>query len=235
MDTTSPDDTAPPRPAASLHATLTSALEEAHFEAQVSPGADDSALNLTVYSSKAPWQETPEAAGAWLADAGIVAEAQRNDGHCIVITLHTADAVDRLIAVVLDPWIRAHTTATQLVEALDTHGLTCDADVRTHFIDVTFCDESLNPAVELAALLGAPGIRDNLKLHRARGMRRFAERLQWLLTGVVGSEIDVTTEPGCVHAPERLTLHATIDQARRLTQRLVHAHPRPSGRRVPRQ
>ncbi|UFQ99786.1 hypothetical protein KBP30_00375 [Streptomyces sp. Go40/10] len=224
MDTISPDDAAPPRPAAPLHATLTSALEEARFEAQVSPGADDSALDLTVYSSKAPWQETtPEAASAWLAENGLAAEVSLNDGYCIVITLYTARAVEKFIAVALDPWMRAHTTATQLADVLDAHGLTFDVDVSAHFIEVALADANLHSAVKVAALLSAPGIADGLNVHRPRGVRRLADRVRWLLTGVVGSEVDITADPGCAHVQEHLTLRATIDQARRLTQRLLHA------------
>ncbi|MFF7097788.1 hypothetical protein ACFY9A_36200 [Streptomyces rubradiris] len=218
-----PAGTVAPQPAAPLLAVLSDALDEAGFVTETAPGADD-ALTVTVYSSKAPWEETtPESANDWLARNKIAATASLNDGDYVVITLSTAEAVSRFIAVALDPWLRVHTTADQLADALEAHSLPHEVAVSAHFIELILPDEGLSSAVQLAALLGAPRLADGLNLRRARGMRRLAERIQWLLTGVAGSDVDVIAEPGCAHAEDRLTIRSTVDQARLLTRRITDA------------
>ncbi|MEU5083029.1 MULTISPECIES: hypothetical protein [Streptomyces] len=225
MNTASADPagTVPPQPAAPLLTVLSDALDEARFVAEAVPTTDD-ALTVTVYSSKAPWKETtPESANDWLDRNEIAATASLNDGDYVVITLSTAEAVSRFIAVALGPWLRVHTTAAQLADALEAHGLPHEVAVSAHVIELILPDEGLSSTVQLAALLGAPRLADGLNLRRARGMHRLAERIQWLLTGVAGSDVDVIAEPGCAHAEDRLTIGSTVDQARLLTRRITDA------------
>ncbi|MEU4659494.1 hypothetical protein AB0G32_37125 [Streptomyces sp. NPDC023723] len=86
---------------------------------------------------------------------------------------------------------------------------------------VTLADDDLSAAVRFAARLGAAGIDAGLAINRPRGMRRLTERLQWLVTGTVGTTVHADATPGCTHAPDLITLHLTIDQAQSLAQRLT--------------
>ncbi|GAA4782354.1 hypothetical protein [Streptomyces ziwulingensis] len=163
---------------------------------------------------------TVESATAWLTKAGIDGTAAFDEARDIVITLPTSAAVDQLATVLLDPCIRAHTAADDLVELLSSAALVHHVGLLgTHAVEVTLADGDLGAAIQFAALLGAGGIDDGLTLSRPRGMRRLAERLQWLVTGAVGTTVHTDVRPGYVHDPD----HLTIDQARHLTQRLVLA------------
>ncbi|MFI8194027.1 hypothetical protein ACIF8T_35645 [Streptomyces sp. NPDC085946] len=217
-----------PQPAAPLQQFLEDALQDARFAARIDTAGDESALNVTLLSSKTPFDRTVEAADAWLARAGIEATAALNTGYDIVLTLRTQASVHQLITVLLDPHIRAHTTATQLADLLESHCLFSDVTVHdTHTIEIVLPDDNLRAAVGFAALLGSPGIDGGLALHRPRGMRRLAERIQWLLSGVVASTVRVTAVPGCAHAADQLTIRMSIDQTRRLAQRLARETPQP--------
>ncbi|GGZ73491.1 hypothetical protein ACFOOM_00745 [Streptomyces echinoruber] len=215
------DTAASGQPAVLRRQVLDDALEKARFAARVDAGDDGAALKVTVLSSKAPFDRTVGDATAWLAGAGIEGTAALNDVYDIVLTLRTAASVDRCIAVLLDPYIGAHTAAAHLDDCLKGHGLTGEITVLETHVELALPDDELGSAVTLAALLGAPGIGDDLVLTRRRGLRRLAERLRWLLTGAVGSVVPVTAEPGCAHAPERVTVHLTIGQAHRLAQCLA--------------
>ncbi|NEA20679.1 hypothetical protein [Streptomyces halstedii] len=208
-----------PPPAAPLQQLLDSAVYEAHFAANVS--VDGTALCLTVYSSEAPFDGTVDVAAAWMTSTGIDGTAACTETGSVVLTVATAEAVHRLIAVLLDPYIRARTTATQMADLLQAHDLAGGSTVTlgAHAIEVTLADDDLDAAIGFAALLGAPGIDAGLDLSRPEGLLGLADRIKWLTTGVIGSEIYASADPGCAHAPEQITLQLTIEQARALLQR----------------
>ncbi|MYX27449.1 hypothetical protein GTY75_12435 [Streptomyces sp. SID8381] len=220
----------PTAPATELQKHLTDSLDKAHFQARVDTGAADGSLDLTVYSQKAPFTNDRDAA-QWLDQAGIAATATLNDGLYVVLNLPTADAVLRFIDQLLMPWVTAYTAADQLETLLDSHAVTSDLAVGADRITLTLADEDLAGVVTLATLLGAPGIDAGLALHRRRGVRRLAERMQWLLSGIAGSVVQTTAEAGCEHACARLELHLTVDQTYRLLERLgATQHSTPTGR-----
>ncbi|MFK0120139.1 hypothetical protein [Streptomyces sp. NPDC090994] len=214
-----------PQPAAALEQHLEGALHRAHFAARANLAADGAALQLTMLSSQTPFDRTIEAATTWLSSAGIDGTATFNEAYDIVLTLPTATAIHRLVAVLLEPRIRAHTTADNLAELLSAHGLPHHVRLQgTSTIEVTLADDDLSTTVRFADRLGAAGIDAGLTLDRPRGMRRLAERLQWLVTGTVGSTVHTAATPECAHSPDLITLDLTLDQAQSLTQRL-----RPAG------
>ncbi|MFI6209119.1 hypothetical protein ACIBAI_22390 [Streptomyces sp. NPDC051041] len=212
-----------PRSAASLQQDLEDALALAEFAARVTVAKDGRALDLTVLSSsKAPFDRTVKAATEWLKRADIEGAAAFNDAYDIVLTLPTSASVERFIEVFLEPLIRVHTTATQLDGLLDYHLVTGDALVQgPHAIELILPGDGLDAVVKLASLLGAPSIAEGLQLHDREGMRRLADRLKWLITGVVQSTARATAVPGCAHAPDHATLDLTTPQARLLAQRLA--------------
>ncbi|CAL9412441.1 hypothetical protein [Streptomyces sp. enrichment culture] len=221
-----PPATFPPAIEAKEH--LDDALAQAHFAARVDAGDDGKSLHLTVFSQA--FDRTVEAATTWLAEAGVDGTATLDEALNLVITLPTAAAVDQLATTLLEPRIRAHTAADDLAELLSCAGLGHHISLLgTHAVEVTLADDDLadddlGAAVRrFAALLGASSIDDGLTLNRHRGVRRLAERLEWLVTGAVGSAVRTETTPGCAHAPNRIALQLTIDQARHLTQRLFLA------------
>ncbi|GAA2439673.1 hypothetical protein [Streptomyces glaucus] len=209
------------QPATSSRKLLEEALADARFVARVEAG-DGGALDLVVLSHKAPFDRAVAAAREWLAEAGIDGSAAFNDLQDVVLTLPTSGAVERLVEVLLEPHIRAYTTITQLGEALEDHGLLSNITAGgTCTVELGLSDEGLASAVELASLLGAPSINGGLDLSDLDGMDRLADRLQWLISGVVGSEVSAKASPGCAHEQEEITLYLTVEQARGLTQRLV--------------
>ncbi|MBT2412067.1 hypothetical protein J7I94_16070 [Streptomyces sp. ISL-12] len=210
-----------PQPAAALEQHLEEALCHAHFAARVDLADNGAALQLTMLSSLTPFDRTVEAATAWLSSVGINGTAAFNEAYDIVLTLDTAAAVRQFVAVLLEPRIRAHTAADDLAELLSAHGLLHRVRLQgTSAMEVTLADDDLSAAVRFAAGLGAVGIDAGLMLNRPRGMRRLAERLQWLVTGAVGSAVHAAATPGCSHSPDLVTLHLTVDQAQSLAQRL---------------
>ncbi|WP_405388074.1 hypothetical protein OG596_08945 [Streptomyces sp. NBC_01102] len=212
-----------PQPAAPLQQLLDGAVHEAYFAAHVSSEEDGTALSLTVHSSEAPFEHTVEAATAWMTRAGIDGTIAYNESGLIVITMATAAAVHQLIAVLLDPHIRARTTATQMAELLQAKDLAGGiATLGAQAIEVTLADDDLDTATGFAALLGAPGIDVGLVLHHPDGLLRLAERIKWLVTGVVGTAVYASAVSGCAHAPDQITLQLTIKQARVLLQRQAH-------------
>ncbi|MER6719889.1 hypothetical protein [Streptomyces halstedii] len=217
-----------PPPAAPLQQLLDGAVHEAHFAANVS--VDGTALSLTVYSSEAPFARTVDAAAAWMTSTGIDGTAACNETGSVVLTVATAEAVHQLIAALLDPYIRARTTATQMADLLQAHDLAGGSTVTgAHAIEVTLADDDLDAAIGFAALLGAPGIGAGLDLRRPEGLLGLADRIKWLTTGVIGSEIYASADPGCVHAPEQITLQLTIEQARALLQRHARSSNSPAA------
>ncbi|MER7933018.1 MULTISPECIES: hypothetical protein [unclassified Streptomyces] len=217
-------------PAAPLHQLLESAVTDADFTAKVAVGDDGSSLAVTVYSSRAPWvTTTPEAASAWLAEAGVDASATLNEGFYVVIVLSTAVAVRQFIAAVLTSWITVHTIAARLIDLVEARGVLIEAAIDTGRIRAELPDSCLGSSVRFAELLGAPGVGDGLALQEPDGRRHLAERLQWLVTGVVGSAARTTAEPGCAHEQERLTLDLTLDQATLLVQRLERQGAKEAG------
>ncbi|MEU6405287.1 hypothetical protein [Streptomyces sp. NPDC046985] len=217
--------------AASLQQILLDALRAAGFEATVRPASDGAALTLTLYSRHKTPVATVQAAARWLDEAGVVADVTLSDdgSSSPVLTLPTEESVRRLIAALLDPWTRAYATLAPLADFLESHSVISDVDVDTQAVELTLPDDMLASAVTLAALLGAPAIDAGLDLNRPWGLRRLAGRMQWLVTGVVGSEVTATAAQGCAHDPDRLTLRLTIEQAHRLTRRLSHPTEPDSG------
>ncbi|GKQ33496.1 hypothetical protein [Streptomyces sp. A012304] len=220
----------PTAPATGLQKDLIDTLDKAHFQALVGKGEVEGSLDLTVYSQKAPFTNDREAA-QWLDQAGIAATATLNEGLYVVLNLHTADAVLRFIDLLLMPWVTAYTAADQLETLLDSHAVTSDLAVGTAGIALTLAEDDLACVVTLASLLGAPGIDSGLVLHRRRGIRRLAERMKWLLSGIVGSAVQATAEAGCEHACARLEVNLTVEQTHRLLDRLdATQHSTPTGR-----
>ncbi|SFY48734.1 hypothetical protein STEPF1_01960 [Streptomyces sp. F-1] len=211
--------------AVALKQQLEDALREAAFTSSVESADDGTALKLAVYSSMyCPFEDTVEAASDWLREVGIDATAARDEETFrIVLTLPTADSVRTLIATLLQPWITARTTAKHLDDVLSDHGLDATIDVGTKALSLHLAEDELDSAVTLARLLGAPDIEEDLPLHRRRGVRRLTERILWLITGVVGSPVSADIEPACEHEVDRLTIGMSLEQAHRLTQRLLLA------------
>ncbi|APY85464.1 hypothetical protein DCW30_24800 [Streptomyces alfalfae] len=208
--------------AASEKRQLEEALAAADFTATLETTDDEMALNLTVYSSRCPFDNTVEDATDWLRHAGIEATAALDEKTFrVVLTLATATSVRALIAALLQPWITARATAQQLEDALSDHGLTSTIDVGTASLNLHLADDELGSAVTLARLLGAPNLAEDLQLHRRRGVRRFTKRIQWLITGAIGAPVRAQVEHACEHEADRLTIEMSLEQAHRLTHRLT--------------
>ncbi|MFK0142694.1 hypothetical protein [Streptomyces murinus] len=204
-----------------MKAQLDDALKAAGFLATLEVADDRTALHLTEYSSRSPLGATVEAATEWLRRSGIDATAARDEQTFrVVLTLASADCVRTLIATLLQPLITARTTAQQLDDVLSDHGINSTVDAGTEYLNLHLAEDKLGPAITLARLLGAPGLADGLQLSRRRGIRRLTERIQWLITGVVGSPVSAEVEPACPHEVDRLTIAMNLEQARRLTERL---------------
>jgi hypothetical protein len=75
-------------------------------------------------------------------------------------------------------------------------------------------------AITVARLLGAPGLDRGLDPARNKHLRRLAERLSWLVTGVTGSLAYAEAVPGCAHTPDQITLFLGRDHARRFIDRI---------------
>ncbi|MFJ8886589.1 hypothetical protein ACIRJR_24685 [Streptomyces sp. NPDC102402] len=213
-----------PQPAAPLQQLLDGAVREAYFAANVDVPEHGTALSLTVHSSDAPFDRTVEAATAWMTSTGIDGTAAYNETGFIVITMTTAAAVHQLIAVLLNPHIRARTTAAQLTHLLQTQDLMSGiTTLGVRAIELTLADDDdLDTAIRFAALLGAPGIAVALVPHRPDRLFCLAERIKWLVRGAVGSAVSATADPGCAHAPDQITLRLTIEQTNALLQRQCH-------------
>ncbi|MEV7205260.1 MULTISPECIES: hypothetical protein [unclassified Streptomyces] len=210
--------------AAAARQQLEKALEEAGFLAPIEAADDGASLRVTMYSSKCRFADSVEDATEWLHQSGIDATAALDEKTFrVVMTLPSADSVRMFIAALLQPWITARTTAAALADVLSDHGLDCTIDVGTASLCLLVTDDELDAAVLLARLLGAPDIGTDLPRHRPRGIRRLTERVRWLITGVVGSPVSTEIEYGCAHEADRLTIELTLEQARRLTQRLLLA------------
>ncbi|WP_333743029.1 hypothetical protein [Streptomyces ardesiacus] len=210
--------------AAAVKQQLEDALAEADFLAPVETADDGASLHIALYSSKCPFADSVEEATKWLHQAGIDATAALDaEFSRVVLTLPSAESVRMFIAALLQPWITARTTAVALADVLADHGLHSTIDVGTTSLSLVLADDELESSVLLARLLGAPDIGTDLPRHRRRGIRRLTERIQWLITGVVGSPVSTEVEHGCVHEADRLTIELTLEQARRLTQRLLLA------------
>ncbi|MFC8944012.1 hypothetical protein [Streptomyces rochei] len=218
--------------AAAVKQQLEDALKEAGFLAQINSAHDGASLHVTMYSSKCRFADSVEDATEWLHQTGIDATATLDERTSrVVMTLPSADSVKMFNAALLQPWITARTTATHLNDVLADHGLDCTIDVGPASLSLLLADDELDTAVQLARLLGAPDIGTGLPRHRPRGIRRLTERVRWLITGVVGSPVSTELEHGCAHETDRLTIKLTLEQARRLTQRLLLAEvANPSAR-----
>ncbi|MGQ5596856.1 hypothetical protein ACUJ8N_07685 [Streptomyces sp. ESR1.13] len=210
--------------AAAVKQELEDALAEADFLAPVETADDGASLHIALYSSKCPFADSVEEATKWLHQAGIDATAALDaESFRVVLTLPSAESVRMFIAALLQPWITARATAAALADVLADHGLDSAIDLGTTSLSLVLTDDELDSTALLAHLLGAPDIGADLPRHRPRGIRRLTERIRWLITGVVGAPVSTEVEHGCVHEADRLTIELTLEQARRLTQRLLLA------------
>ncbi|NEB01880.1 hypothetical protein [Streptomyces sp. SID13726] len=219
---------AEPAESASLRLLLDQAFEDAGFAARVETGVGDALVSATLLSTRFPFGSSAPLAADWLEREAVApAHARLDDADNIVFDLSSAAAVQRLIAVLLQPHIRAQTTAITLREILTGHGLAHAADV--HDADVVTLTlwncADLDTAELFAGLLGAIGISDGLDLSRNRHLRRLADRLTWLAIGITGSPVKVEAIPGCTHEPDQVTFVLTVGQARLLARRLDTAPP----------
>ncbi|MFJ2509844.1 hypothetical protein ACIQJX_26405 [Streptomyces griseoviridis] len=124
-----------------------------------------------------------------------------------------------------------YTAAGALDGAMSAHALAFDVRVHSDSVIMLLLHDSLElgTAAVFARLLGSSAdLAAKLDLNRPRGVRRLAERMAWLVTGVTGSRVLVDGIPGCGHAPDHLALYLTAEQARRVTERIEagdrHAH-----------
>ncbi|MGW3240900.1 hypothetical protein [Streptomyces olivaceus] len=210
--------------AAAAKQQLEGALEDAGFLASIETADDGASLHVTIYSSKCGFADSVEEATEWLHQTGIDATAAKDaESFRVVLTLPSADSVRMFIAALLQPWITARTTAGALADVLCDHGIDSTIDVETTSLSLLLADDELDSAVLLARLLGAPDIGAELPRHRRRGIRHLTERVRWLISGVVGSPVSPEVEHGCEHEADRLTIELTLDQAHRLTDRLLLA------------
>lgn len=203
---------------------LDAAFRDAVAEANVSPGPSGTAVSVTLFTHMQPFTQTPEAAAKWLREHHIDGAARfDDDGFNLVVDLRTADAVHEFTDLLPAPDIRLRAAAADLAKELSPHNLSASvrADLASRRVCLTLDDnDDERTASALAGLLGAPGIDERLHLGRNKHLRRLAERLTWLLCGVTGSAIYADTIPGCAHRPDHIMLDLTLDQARKLIDRL---------------
>ncbi|MFM9540107.1 hypothetical protein [Streptomyces turgidiscabies] len=219
LPTTDPD---------SLRLLLDQAFEDGGFSARVETGGGDALVSATLLSTRFPFGSSAPLAAAWLEQEAVSpARARLDDAFNVVLDLSSAAAVQRLIVVLLEPHIRAQTTAIALREILAGHRIAHAADVHeADVVALTLWDcADLDTAALFAGLLGAPGISDGLDLSRNRHLRRLADRLTWLATGIAGSPVLAEATPGCAHEPDQVSFLLTLGQARRLARRLDTARP----------
>lgn len=220
--------TTDPADSASLRLLLDQAFEDGGFTARVETGGGDALVSATLLSTRFPFGSSAPLAAAWLEQEAVApARARLDDALNIVLDLSSAAAVQRLIAVLLEPHIRAHTTAIALREILAGHRVAHTADVHgADAVALTLWDcAGLDTAALFAGLLGATCISDGLDLSRKRHLRRLADRLTWLATGITGSPVKAEATPGCAHEPDHVTFLLTPGQASRLARRLDTARP----------
>jgi hypothetical protein len=199
---------------------LQEAFDDACFAARVDAGHGETLVSATLLNTtKAPFLPTPEQAAVWLDKEAIDASARFDDACNIAVDLRTAESVERLIRALLEPHIRAYSTAIALQEALTAHKLAHTVRIQfTKNLELALKDSvDSDTAPTFARLLGAPHIDAGLDLTRDRHLRRLADRLTWLTTGITGCPVHVEATTGCAHEVDRVTLILTLPQARRLT------------------
>ncbi|MFF2189744.1 hypothetical protein [Streptomyces sp. NPDC058155] len=205
-------------------------LDRAGLSAHVDMADDQSTLRVVLLSgSRLPFAHYRDAgeATAWLKNAEIRATADTDEEDNVVLHL-PGGAVDAVRDLLTTAYIRAEDAADTLQHALHQAGVdlaevtveTLDALV----IEIADCD-NLETGVNLGVLLGADDIAHGLRLHRPKGMRKLAHRLQLVLTGAVGRGVSVHAEPGCEHRDDRLLVGLHADQAPRLVSRINTTAP----------
>ncbi|MFD6989372.1 hypothetical protein [Streptomyces sp. NPDC059943] len=205
-------------------------LDRARITARVESADDRTTLRVVLLGSRRlPFLHFLDAgeATAWLKNAGIRATADTDEEDNVVLHL-TGGAVDAVRDLLTTAYIRAEDAADTLQHALHQAGVDlAEVTVETQdalVIEIADSDH-LQTGVNLGVLLGADDIARNLALHRPKGMRKLAHRLQLVLTGAVGRGVSVHAEPGCEHRDDRLLIGLHIGQAPRLTDRINTTAP----------
>ncbi|MEV8344636.1 hypothetical protein [Streptomyces niveus] len=211
-------------------------LDRARITARVDVADDQSTLLVVLLGgSRLPFLHFSSAdeATTWLENAGIRASADTDEDDNVVLHL-PRDTVDTVRELLTADYLRAEDAAHALQHALHQAGITL-ATVTVETPDALVIEiadsDNLATGVNLGVLLGADSIAQGLALHRPKGMRKLARRLCLVLTGAVGSAVDVHAESGCAHRDDRLAAGLRVDQALALADRISDALPSP--RRTP--
>ncbi|MEV8424509.1 hypothetical protein [Streptomyces niveus] len=205
-------------------------LDRAGLSAHVDMADDRSTLRVVLLSgSRLPFAHYRDAgeATAWLKNAGIRATADTDEEDNVVLRL-PAGAVDAVRELLTADYLRAEDATDTLRHALRQGGIEL-AEVTVETLDTMVIEiadsDNLETGVNLGVLLGADDIARNLALHRPKGMRKLARRLQLVLTGAVGRGVSVHAEPGCAHRDDRLLIDLHADQALPLADRITPPAP----------
>lgn len=205
-------------------------LDRARITARVESADDRTTLRVVLLgSSRLPFLHFLDAGEAteWLKNAGIEATADTDEEDNVVLHL-PADTVDAVRDLLTTAYIRAEDAADTLQHALHQAGVDL-AEVTVETQDALVIEiadsDNLETGVNLGVLLGADDIAHGLTLHRPKGMRKLAHRLQLALTGAVGRCVSVHAEPGCEHRDDRLLIGLHADQAPLLVSRINATAP----------
>ncbi|MFD4113218.1 hypothetical protein ACFWSJ_07165 [Streptomyces niveus] len=205
-------------------------LDRARITARVESADDRTTLRVVLLGSRrlpfAHYRDAGEAT-EWLKNAEIRATADTDEEDNVVLHL-PGGAVDAVRDLLTTAYIRAEDAADTLQHALHQADIDlAEVTVKTLdalVIEIADCD-NLETGVNLGVLLGADDIAHGLTLHRPKGMRKLAHRLQLVLTGAVGRGVSVHAEPGCEHRDDRLLIGLHTDQAPRLVSRINTTAP----------
>ncbi|MFG2463402.1 hypothetical protein ACGFWE_41005 [Streptomyces sp. NPDC048523] len=213
----------------SLRDRLDEAFRDAGAEASCHVGPSGSVVSVTLYTRMLSFEPNPEGATVWLQANDIDADARfDSEGLHLVVDLHTPQAVARFTDLLLAPHVRTRAAAAELAEALSTHYLSTSVrpDLSNHTVELRLHDNAdLHTTRTVAEVLGAPGIDEGLDLSRKKHLRRLAERLTWLITGITTAPTSAVAVPECAHTPDQITLCLTQHQARQLTTRIQAVPP----------
>ncbi|AZS87246.1 hypothetical protein ELQ87_25675 [Streptomyces griseoviridis] len=217
--------------ATELRQVLDDELAKARISARVDVLQFGTVLEIVFLGSgKLPFDSDPVQAGIWLAKHSVDGRARFTPEQDLAVTLTTVTAVHQVVAAIADPHTLMYAAAAALDDALSAYPLPAETRVHSDHVVMLLLHDSLElgTAAGFARLLGGQDPDAGLDLNRPRGVRRLAERIGWLATGVTGSRVLVDGIPGCGHAPDHLALYLTAEQARRVTERIEagdrHAH-----------
>lgn len=209
----------------SPHGLLQQSLDRARITARVEPADDQTPVRVVLLgSNRLPFLHFLDAgeANAWLKNAGIEATADTDDEDNVVLHL-PAGTVDAVRELLTTDYVRAEEAADTLQHALHQAGIGL-AEVTVESLDAVVIEiadsDNLQTGVALGVLLGADDIAQDLVLHRPKGMRKLAQRLELLLTGAAGRGVFVHAEAGCEHRDDRLLIGLHIGRVSRLADRI---------------